>query len=426
MDTIRLNPLLKAFLVVVITVTIISTTTSYSSLQPSVRDAAEAEQGEEGEKSGSGAEDQGGPGDPGDPEDLPFDVNASSGYLMDATTGTVLYSNNANERLAPASLVKIMTLLLAFEALEEGTVSLETLVLISENAWRTGGSKMFVLVGSEISVENLIAGIAIVSGNDACVAIAEGLAGTEEGFIARMNQRAEDLGLDRTEFKTVHGLDAEGQFTTARDVAVLSQELVTKHPQVLAYTAEPSFTWSGITQSNTNLLIFGDATVDGLKTGHTDVAGWSLAATAEREGMRLVSVIMGAPTRQDRRTESDKLLEYGFFNFRTGPVVSEDDQVTTARVFRGVADFVGVGPARDLVVTVRKDEFEGLAVETDIDQFLSAPITPGDRVGTITVLKGEEVLVSGELVAQAEVARAGLFKVIIDTIRLFFARAFGG
>jgi len=241
-----------------------------------------------------------------------------------------------------------------------------------------------------------------------------------------MNQRAEDLGLDRTEFKTVHGLDAEGQFTTARDVAVLSQELVTKHPQVLAYTAEPSFTWSGITQSNTNLLIFGDATVDGLKTGHTDVAGWSLAATAEREGMRLVSVIMGAPTRQDRRTESDKLLEYGFFNFRTGPVVSEDDQVTTARVFRGVADFVGVGPARDLVVTVRKDEFEGLAVETDIDQFLSAPITPGDRVGTITVLKGEEVLVSGELVAQAEVARAGLFKVIIDTIRLFFARAFGG
>jgi len=417
-----MNPLLKALLVV-IAVTIIITTTSYYSLQPSVRVAAGAEQGEEGEESGNGAEDQGGPGDP---EGLPFDVNASSGYLMDATTGTVLYSNNADERLPPASLVKIMTLLLTFEALEEGTVSLETPVEISENAWRTGGSKMFVLVGSEISVENLIAGIAIVSGNDACVAIAEGLAGTEEGFIARMNQRAEDLGLDGTQFKSVHGLDAEGQFTTARDVAVLSRELVTKHPQVLEFTVEPSFTWSGITQSNTNLLIFNDATVDGLKTGHTDVAGWSLAATAEREGMRLISVIMGAPTRQDRRTESDKLLEYGFFNFRTGPVVSEDDQVTTARVFRGVADFVGVGPARDLVVTVRKDEFEGLAVETDIDQFLSAPITPGDRVGTISVLKGEEVLATGELVAQAEVARAGLFKVIIDTIRLFFARVFGG
>ena len=356
---------------------------------------------------------------------------ASSWILMDATTGAVIVEENADESLPPASLTKMMTDYIAATEIEAGRISLDDEVPISERAWRTGGSKMFVRVGDRVRLEDLIRGIVIQSGNDASVAVAEYIAGSEEAFADLMNQQADLLGMRNSQFRNPTGWPAEGHYSSARDLALLARQIIIDHPDHYAYYSEREFTYGTdfqtgepITQRNRNGLLWLDQTVDGMKTGHTEEAGYCLVASAERNGMRLISVVLGTDSTRARVQESQTLLRYGFRFYETLEIFAGGAELERQPVWKGVREDVAVGLPEDLVMTLVRGRYDDLEASVTVDPWLMAPLRAGEKIGSLTVSLDGAVLHEGPLVVVEDVPEAGFFLRIWHSLYLFFAKLF--
>tara|TARA_R110001606_G_scaffold399282_1_gene583544 strand:+ start:161838 stop:163025 length:1188 start_codon:yes stop_codon:yes gene_type:complete len=347
-------------------------------------------------------------------------LSASSYMLMDARSGEVLMEHNADEPLPPASLTKMMTSYIASMEILRGQIKEEDLVLVSEKAWRKGGSKMFIEVGNRVPVIDLLRGIIIQSGNDASIAMAEHIAGSEEAFADLMNSHAKRLGMNNTHFENSTGWPAEGHLSTARDLAAMAHAIIRDDPEHYKLYKEKEFVWNGITQPNRNLMLWRDSTVDGLKTGHTEEAGYCLVASAEREGMRLISVVMGTTSEQARAAETQKMLTWGFRFFETKSFYEPGQVLSQARVWAGAENQVALGLTDGLVMTLPKGQAEKLEAGITIDSSIKAPIAAGDVLGQVEVKLGDEVVHSAPLVALADVEQAGIFGRLWDSLRLFF------
>jgi serine-type D-Ala-D-Ala carboxypeptidase (penicillin-binding protein 5/6) len=356
----------------------------------------------------------------------PPQLAASSWILMDADSGRVLVEHNADERLPPASLTKLMTAYLVERELDRGNIALDDMVRVSEKAWRTGGSKMFIEVDTQVAIRDLLYGIIIASGNDASVAVAEHLSGGEAPFADLMNQHATRLGLHNTNFQNATGLPGENHYSSARDMALLSQYIINDYPEHYAIYAEKYFTYNDIRQPNRNRLLWRDPTVDGLKTGWTTEAGYGLVASAKRDDMRLISVVMGTSSEEARAQETQKLLSFGFRYFETLKLYDRGSVLNTPRIWGGDSNELRVGVDRDVVMTVPRARNEELTARLDIRADLAAPIQAGERVGTLEVRLGEEVVGEQPLVALETVEEGGLVKRLIDQVRRFFSNLIGG
>lgn len=356
----------------------------------------------------------------------PPQIAAKSWILLDADSGRVLVEHNADERLPPASLTKLMTAYLVERELDRGNINLDDRVRISENAWRTGGSKMFIEVNTDVSIRDLLYGIIIASGNDASVAVAEHLAGGEAPFADLMNQHATRLGLHNTNFANATGLPHPEQYSSARDMALLSQYIINDYPEHYAVYSERYFTYNDIRQPNRNRLLWRDPTVDGLKTGWTTEAGYGLVASAKRDDMRLISVVMGTSSEESRAQETQKLLSYGFRYFETLKLYDQGAVLNTPRIWGGERNELRVGVDRDVAMTLPRARNGELNARLDIRQDLSAPISLGDRVGTLEVRLGGEVVGEQPLVALETMEEGGLFKRLFDQVRRFFSNLLSG
>lgn len=351
---------------------------------------------------------------------------AASGYLLiDADTGKVLVERNAGERLPPASLTKMMTSYIVSGELESGNVRENDLVNISVKAWKMGGSKMFVREGTSVPLKDLLRGVIIQSGNDASIALAEHIAGGEDAFVDVMNQQAALLGMKDTHFKNATGWPAEGHVTTARDLSLLAKALINDFPSHYKLYSEKYFKYNGINQSNRNKLLFRDKSVDGIKTGHTDEAGFCLVASAQKNGMRLISVVMGTNSEESRAAESQKLLAYGFRFFETHKLYSAGDQLTQTRVWSGQSERVNLGISEDLFLTIPRGALDNLKASMHIDEIIKAPFPAGQELGNLTIELDGDMLVDRPLVAIEAIEQAGLFQRLIDAIKLFFLSFLG-
>lgn len=314
-----------------------------------------------------------------------MDTIAKQAILIDMNTGTVLFEKNADERMPTSSMSKIMTAFMVFEAIEQGRLSLDDTLPVSERAWRMQGSKMFTELGNNIRVEDLIRGVIVQSGNDASVVLAEGLAGTEEAFAERMNARAQELGLKDSHFMNATGWPHEDHYSTARDLAHLAEAVIRRFPQFYHFYSEIEFTYHDIKQGNRNPLLYRNMGVDGLKTGHTEAAGYGLAASAERDGRRLVLVVNGLPSMQARADESAHLIEWGFREFDAYPLFKKGETVESAAVWFGTEDTVPVTVNEDLSVTMSRKEHDGLKVTARLQEPVEAPVAAGTEIGTLVI-----------------------------------------
>ncbi|MBP5980233.1 MAG: D-alanyl-D-alanine carboxypeptidase [Halomonas sp.] len=346
---------------------------------------------------------------------------ASSWILLDANSGRILAEHNSDERLAPASLTKLMTAYLVERELDRGTINLDDLVNVSENAWRTGGSKMFIEVGNQVPIEELLHGIIIVSGNDASVAMAEHLAGGEAPFADLMNQHAARLGMENTHFENATGLPSDNHYSTAHDLARLSRHIINDYPEHYAIYSQRHFSYGGIDQPNRNRLLWRDPSVDGLKTGWTDAAGYCLVSSAERDGMRLISVVMGTNSDEARAQEAQKLLSYGFRFYETMKLYERGAVLETPRVWGGDINELRVGVNEEVYMTLPRNRSEELRARLNLNADLQAPIAVGDDVGTLEVYLGEEMVGERPLVALENVEEGGLFKRLFDQVQRFFS-----
>ena len=358
----------------------------------------------------------------------PPGIAATSYILIDAKTGQIVVEDNADEPLPPASLTKIMTAYIAIEEIINGTLNLDDQVHISENAWRIEGSKMFVGVNTQVSVEDLLRGIIIQSGNDASVAIAEHVAGSEDAFADMMNQYAEVLGLTDSFFMNASGLDTELYYNTmsARDLSTLARSAINKHQDFYPIYAEREFTYNDIRQTNRNSLLFRDRNVDGMKTGWTDAAGFCLVASAERDGMRLISVVMGASSEQARAIETQKLLTYGFRYYETHKLYDPYQILTNVPVWSGSQSAVDLGIQEEVYVTIPRGQAEAMTASLDIDEVIRAPLENGQIMGVVNVVLDNDIIYRGDVIAMQEVELGGLLKRFIDWLTLFFSNLFGG
>jgi len=350
---------------------------------------------------------------------------AARGYiLVDHHSGKVLAAKNDGESLDPASITKLMTAYAVFRALSDGQITLADQVPISETAWRTPGSRMFIEVNTRVSVEELLQGMIVQSGNDASVALAEYIAGTETVFAQLMTQYAREIGMTNTTYKNSTGLPAKGHQTTAADIARLATMIVTEYPQYYAWYSQREFTYNGITQKNRNALLWRDPSVDGMKTGMTDAAGYCLVSSAKQDGMRLIAVVMGTDSEAARARESQKLLSYGFRFYETYEGYGAGDVLDTPAVWMGAANQVRLGLEEDLILTVPKDSQDQLKASMSIRPELRAPIREGEQYGTLTVTLADETVAQRPLVALENVEEAGFFAKIWDHVVLFFKGLF--
>ncbi len=354
------------------------------------------------------------------------DIAATSYILIDAKTGQVLIEENADEPLPPASLTKIMTSYIAIEEIINGHLTLDTPVHISEKAWRMEGSKTFVGVDTMVRAEDLLRGIIIQSGNDASVAIAEHIAGSEEAFADMMNQYAEVMGMQQSFFMNSSGLDTELYYNTmsARDLSIIARETVVKHKDFYPMYAEREFTYNGITQSNRNSLLFRDRNVDGLKTGWTDAAGYCLVASAERDGMRLISVVMGTESTEARAIETQKLFTYGFRYFETHQLYSEGQVLANVPVWSGKESALDLGVTEDVFVTIPRGQGENLTAALDVEEAVTAPLENGQLMGVVNVTLDSDLIYRGDVIAMQAVEQGSLFKRFMDWLTLFFSNLF--
>lgn len=349
-------------------------------------------------------------------------VAASSYFLMDFDSGRVLAEKDPDKRVAPASLTKIMTVYVVFRELKAGHLTLDEKVTISQNAWETGGSKMFVEVNKQVSVEDLLQGVIIQSGNDASVALAEHVAGSEQTFATMMNEQAARLGMVNSHFENSMGLPTPNHYSTARDLAILAQALIREFPDYYRWDSQKEFTYNNITQQNRNQLLWRDASVDGVKTGYTEEAGYCMVASAKREDMRLISVVMGTASPGARSNESQSLLNYGFRFFETHKLYAADTALTEARVRKGEISKVSVGVAEDIYVTAPRKHFSELKAETQIDKAIMAPLNKGDSVGSLNVSLGGETILNKPLVAMESIAEGGIFRRLYDAALVLLER----
>ncbi|MFK4750923.1 D-alanyl-D-alanine carboxypeptidase family protein [Oceanobacter antarcticus] len=353
------------------------------------------------------------------------DLDARAFILVDAESGNVLVEQNADETLPPASLTKMLTSYIAVHELVTGNASDDTMVPISVNAWKKGGSKMFVREGTEVPLIDLLRGIIVQSGNDASVAVAEYFAGSEDAFADWMNQYAIKLGMDNSHFMNATGWPAEGHHSSARDIATLALHIIKDHPDYYALYSEKYFEYNDIRQPNRNKLLWRDSSVDGLKTGHTEAAGFCLAASAVRDDMRLIAVVMGTRSDDARAQETQKLLAYGFRYFQTHKLYGANDVLEQRKVWLGQQDQVELGVQNDLYLTVPRGTEGDLDVELITDEYLKAPIAAGAVVGTLVVRKDGEKIDERPLIAISAVDEAGFFGRLLGEIQMFFTRLLG-
>ena len=339
--------------------------------------------------------------------ETPIDTQARYAYIEEVETGAVLLDKNGGDRLYPASMNKMMTAYVVFGMLKDGRAKLDQRLLVSQRAWKLGGSKMFVPLGQSVSVGDLLQGALVQSGNDACLVLAQGLGGSEAGFVKLMNEKAKQIGLTGSHFDDVTGLPNPNDWMTAHDLAQVAIRTIKDFPQYYHYYSERSFTFNNITQQNRNPLLYKNFGVDGLKTGHTDESGYSLTASAKQDDRRIVIVVSGLPTKKALSEESERLVKWAFREFRNYRLFAKGDKVDEADVWLGAAAAVPLTVAGDLVVTLPQSARPGMKVTIDYQNPVAAPIRPGDEVGTITVSAPGAAAVKAPLVAAAAVGRMG-------------------
>jgi serine-type D-Ala-D-Ala carboxypeptidase (penicillin-binding protein 5/6) len=353
------------------------------------------------------------------PIPAPPSVQARGYFLMDFVSGQVLAATNENERLEPASLTKLMSAYAVFHALKDGRIKLDDQVRISPYARDQDGSRMFVEVGTFVSVEDLIQGMIVQSGNDATVALAEHVAGSEPVFVDLMNQYAQQLGMASTHFQNSPGMPGPEHYTTARDIALLAAALVRDYPEYYKWYSQRAFTWNKITQPNRNGLLDRDPSVDGLKTGHTESAGYCLVSSAKRSDMRLISVVMGSPTIRAREDASAALLNYGFNFYQTRKLYAANQAILTVDVWKGVADDVQLGAPRDIYATIPRGQENSLGAAADVTEPLMAPLAANTEVGKLRVTLGDQTIGTYPLHPIAPVEEAGFFGRLVDDVKLW-------
>jgi D-alanyl-D-alanine carboxypeptidase (penicillin-binding protein 5/6) len=351
-------------------------------------------------------------------------IAAKSYILIDASSGEVLVEKNADQQLPPASLTKLMSSYIVNNELAYQNIREDERVRVSVKAWKTGGSKMFIREGTYVQVIDLLKGLIIQSGNDATIALAEHISGTEEAFVDVMNQYAEQIGMANTLYKNSTGLPADGHVSTARDLSKLAQQMINDHPERYSLYSEKEFTYNNIKQSNRNLLLFWDPKVDGLKTGHTEEAGYCLVSSAVQNDMRLIAVVMGAKSERARARESQKLLTYGFRYFETHRLFEDGQQMQTSDVWLGQKNTFELGVQDGVYITIPRGQKGNLDVQYSIDEIIKAPVKKGLEYGRIKVELEGRTLVDKPMVAMEDVEEAGLLARLWDHIRLFFFSLF--
>ncbi len=354
----------------------------------------------------------------------PPQIGASSYILMDPLSGRIIMEENSHERLPPASLTKMMTAYIVERELDEGRIAMSDMVPISVNAWRTEGSRTFVQEGTQVSVEDLLKGVIIQSGNDASVALAEFVAGSESAFVDIMNQQAQILGMNESSFANATGLPSQDHFSTAYDLALLAKAIINDYPENYPLYAQKHFTFNNIRQPNRNSLLWRDDSVDGLKTGHTEEAGYCLVASAKRNDTRMIAVVMGTDSTAARAQEVQKMLNYGFRYYQTERLFRNGQELLEAQVWGGESDSLSVGLMEDVHVTIPRGSRDSLESTVEMDSVIKAPVSKGDELGRVTVKLDDEVLVDQPVLALSDVPEGGFFKRIWDAIKLFFMQLF--
>jgi D-alanyl-D-alanine carboxypeptidase (penicillin-binding protein 5/6) len=347
-------------------------------------------------------------------------IGAKSYLVIDSTTGYEIAALDPDVALAPASLTKIMTTYVVFSALQQGQITLDEEVTISEKAWRTEGSRMFIEVGKQVTVQDLLLGMIVQSGNDASVALAEHIAGSESVFAEMMNQHAAALGMHSSHFRNATGLPADNHTTTARDLAILARAMIEEFPDYYKWHAVKEFTFNDIKQSNRNTLLWRDDSVDGLKTGHTDDAGYCLVASAKRDGMRVISVVLGTSSTKARAEGSHALINYGFRFFETRLLFKAGEEISTARIWKSANEYSTLGVLEDLYITVRRGTYDELESSLDIPAIVLAPVSAGQPVAELSINHQGEQLLRAPLRALDDNPAGSFWQRTKDTVSLWF------
>ena len=350
------------------------------------------------------------------------DIDAKSYLLVDFQSGDELAGLNPGMKVEPASITKLMTAYIMYQELDKGTIKLEDEVLVSEKAWKLEGSRMFIELGKKIQLEKLLRGMIIQSGNDAAMALVEHVAGSEEAFVQRMNDTAAKLGMKDTHYMNATGWPAQNHYTTARDIVKLAKALITQFPERYKLYSEKEFSYNNIKQQNRNKLLWRDPTVDGMKTGHTESAGFCLVASAKRDTMRLISVVLGTKGENERAETSQKLLEYGFRNFETHKLYDAGSVLSSVRVWKGSQSEVPAGITEDFYVSIARGRYDQLKGGMQLDKGVDAPIKRGDTLGKIIIKDQglDKVIKTAPLLALEDVEEGGWWSKIVDAVQKFF------
>ncbi|MDB2650117.1 D-alanyl-D-alanine carboxypeptidase [Porticoccaceae bacterium] len=355
-------------------------------------------------------------------------VDAKAWILVDADTGYVIAEQNADDTLPPASLAKMMTTYITSKEIAENRLKEDDLVVISDNAWELGGAKtdgstMFLSPRSKVPVIDLMRGVIIQSGNDAAISLAEHISGGETAFSDNMNYQAELMGMTNTYYMNATGLPAEGMVTSARDLTILAKAIINEHPEYYSIYSEKYFSHNNINQPNRNRLLWRDSSIDGLKTGHTEEAGYCLVSSSKRRGMRLISAVLGAKSDDARARESQKLFSYGFRHFETKKIYSAGELIKeNAALWYGEEDFLNLTVENDITLTYPKGEKKNLSAQITVDNEISAPITAGQVLGSLEITLDGKTMTQVPLVAEKDIAEAGFFSRFFDWILLFFTQ----
>ncbi len=350
----------------------------------------------------------------------PPELTANTWVLIDYDTGWVLAEKSADTRIEPASLSKLMTAYVVFHEIRKGSLKLEDLAHVSEKAWRTKGSRMFIRVNTKVSVEDLLQGLIIQSGNDAAVALAEHVAGTEAGFAELMNQYARALNLQNTRFTNAPGLPDEGHYSSARDISVIAAAIIREFPEFYGWYSTKEYTYNDITQQNRNLLLWRDEAVDGVKTGHTSTAGYCLVGSARRDDMRLIATVTGTSSPKQRAREVHALLKYGFASYELKQVFESEQAADQIKVFKGSTDRLLLGSPRPVYVTVPRGNAESLKAVISRPPYAEAPIRAGQALASAQIKYGDNPLMEVPLVALSEIVEGSWWQRAIDTVLLWF------
>ena len=350
----------------------------------------------------------------------PPTLNAKAYILIDVNSGKIIAEKNSEEKLPPASLTKMMTLYVLSNALKNEQIHLQDTVRVTQEAWKTGGSRMFVKAGQQVPVEELLKGIIVDSGNDACVAMAEHVGGGESGFSDIMNQQAQNLGMTNSHFTDSTGLPNPKLYTTAKDLAILGRALINDYPEYYHWYQQKWFTFNGIRQPNRNRLLWRDSQVDGVKTGHTSEAGFCLVSSAKRDDMRLLAVVLGSPSDTVRADDSERLLNYGFRFFETHQLYKAQKPITELPLYIGKTDKISVGLQEDQYVTSPSGQYQRLTINTKVPKYLQAPLKKGDKVGDLLIQYDNATVSNQPLYALQDAPKGGFFTRMKDSLRLTF------